>query len=180
MTPPAWTPAYIGLGSNLQDPVQQLELGIAALRGLPQTRLVAVSGYYRNPPFGPVVQPDFINAAAGLLTQLPSGELLAMLKAIERRHGREPGVGPRWGPRVLDLDLLVHGAQQLSQPGLELPHPGIAERNFVLFPLLEIAPGLIVPGLGPVGGLASRVDARGLQRLDGADHPAHLPTRPDT
>lgn len=167
MSPPAWMPAYVGLGSNLQDPVAQLDRALPALGGLPRTRLVVVSAYYRNPPFGPVPQPDFVNAVAGLLTQLPPGELLGLLKAIERRHGREPGSGPRWGPRVLDLDLLAQGSQRLSQPALELPHPGIAERNFVLFPLLEIAPGLVVPGLGPVRELARRVASQGLQRLGG-------------
>jgi len=165
MTAPAWIPAYVGMGSNLQDPPRQLDRAAAALGRLPATRLVALSGQYLNPPFGPVAQPDFLNAVAGLLTRLPPRELLAALKDIERAHGREPSRVPRWGPRVLDLDLLAYGGLRLAQPDLVLPHPGIGERNFVLLPLAEIAPGLIVPGLGQVSTLAARADGTGMQRL---------------
>lgn len=158
-----WVPAYIGLGSNLDEPVQQLHRAVSALRQLPQTRLLAVSGYFRNPPMGVVDQPWFVNAAAGLLTQLPAPALLGELKAIERRHGRVSAAGQRWGPRVLDLDLLAYGSVQLHEGALVLPHPGIHERNFVLFPLLEIAPGLMLPGLGPLGTLCARLDRTTLE-----------------
>ncbi len=161
-----WTPVYVGMGSNLGDPPRQLDQAALALAGLPGTRLVAVSGYFRNPPFGPVAQPDFVNAAAGLLTRLPPRELLAALKGIEQDQGREPSPASRWGPRTLDLDLLIYGDLRLAEAGLTLPHPGIAGRNFVLLPLAELAPGLNVPGLGLVRELAARVDTGSMQRLD--------------
>lgn len=160
---PTWTPAYVGLGSNLDDPPAQLRRGLAAMRKLPATQLVAVSNFYCNPPLGIQEQPYFVNAAAGLLTRLGARELLSALKAIEQAQGRRPDPGGRWGPRVLDLDLLVYGDVRQSEDGLALPHPGIAERNFVLFPLLEIAPGLAVPGLGRVTDLAVRLDRAGLE-----------------
>lgn len=162
----AWTPAYVALGSNLDDPPEQLRRACAALSAVPATRLVAVSRFYRNPPMGEPDQPDFVNAVAGILTQLPPRGLLAALKDIERAHGRTRGPGSRWGPRVIDLDLLVHGRARINEDGLDLPHPGIADRNFVLFPLLEIAPGLDVPGRGSVGDLAARLDRSGLERVD--------------
>lgn len=162
----AWIPAYVGLGSNVGDPPAQLRGACRELAGLPATRLVAVSSFYRNPPLGDVPQPHFVNAVAGMLTRLPPRELLGHLAAIERAHGRDRAEGVRWGPRVLDLDLLVHGRARVREEGLELPHPGIALRNFVLFPLLEIAPGLDVPGLGPVADMARRVGRDGLVELD--------------
>lgn len=165
MPEPVWIPAYVGMGSNLDDPVRQLDRAAASLAALDATRLVAVSAYFRNPPFGPVRQPDFVNAAAALLTRLGPAELLSALKRIEHAQGREPSPALRWGPRVLDLDLLVHGRLQLDLPGLVLPHPGIARRNFVLLPLAEIAPGLDVPGLGRISDLLGRVDGTGMERL---------------
>lgn len=161
----AWAPAYVALGSNLDDPPAQLGRALEALARLPATHLVAASSYYRNPPMGDVAQPDFVNAVAGLLTTLGPRALLELLQGIERAHGRDRAKSVRWGPRVLDLDLLVHGRARLREDGLELPHPGIGERNFVLFPLLEIAPGLDVPGLGPVEALARRVGPGGLVKL---------------
>jgi 2-amino-4-hydroxy-6-hydroxymethyldihydropteridine diphosphokinase len=161
----AWVPAYVALGSNLDDPPGQLARACNALARLPATRLVAVSSFYGNPPMGEVLQPDFVNAVAGLLTQLAPRALLEALQSIERSHGRDRAKSVRWGPRVLDLDLLVHGHARLCEDGLVLPHPGIGERNFVLFPLLEVAPGLDVPGLGPVEALARRVGPGGLAKL---------------
>jgi 2-amino-4-hydroxy-6-hydroxymethyldihydropteridine diphosphokinase len=160
-----WVPAYVGLGSNLADPPRQLRLALEALGRLPRTRLVAVSDFFRNPPMGVLDQPDFVNAAAAVLTRLSARDLLAALKEIERAQGRERGPGSRWGPRELDLDLLVYGSTRLDEVGLVIPHPGIAERNFVLFPLLEIAPGLTIPGVGRVAELAARLDCSGLERL---------------
>jgi 2-amino-4-hydroxy-6-hydroxymethyldihydropteridine diphosphokinase len=160
-----WIPAYVGLGSNLDDPPAQLRRACAALASLPTTVLVAVSGFYRNPPMGVTDQPDFVNGAAGLLTQLPPRELLAALKRIERAQGRDQSASPHWGPRTIDLDLLVYGEELINEKGFVLPHPGIAERNFVLFPLLEIAPGLTIPGCGQVRDLATRLDENGLTRL---------------
>jgi 2-amino-4-hydroxy-6-hydroxymethyldihydropteridine diphosphokinase len=137
---------------------------MAALAGLPDTRLVLRSSLYRTRPFGPVEQPDFVNAVAGLLTRLEPGGLLAQLQALEAQLGRERPV-VRWGPRRIDLDLLVHGGARIAEPGLEVPHPGIPERAFVLVPLAEIAPDLVVPGRGRVRDLLARVDSADLERL---------------
>ena len=145
----AWRPAYVGLGSNLGGPAGQLEAAIDRLGDAPKTRLVARSHLYRSAPFGGVEQPDFVNAAAAVLTRLTARELLGELQAIERAHGRERD-GVRWGPRVLDLDLLVFGNDSIDEAGLTVPHPGIAERNFVLLPLRDLAPELWIPGLGRV------------------------------
>jgi 2-amino-4-hydroxy-6-hydroxymethyldihydropteridine diphosphokinase len=153
------------LGSNLDDPPAQLRSARTALAGLPATQLVAVSNFYRNPPMGVPDQPDFVNAVAGLLTQLTPQTLLAQLKAIEQAHGRKRTAADRWGPRPLDLDLLIYGTACIDEQGLSLPHPGIAERNFVLFPLLEIAPGLNIPGCGQVKDLAARLDRSRLVRV---------------
>jgi 2-amino-4-hydroxy-6-hydroxymethyldihydropteridine diphosphokinase len=161
---PRWVPAYVALGSNLDDPRSQVERAAAALAGLPDTRLVLRSSLYRTRPFGPVDQPDFVNAVAGVLTQLDPAALLTQLKALEARMGRERPV-VRWGPRRIDLDLLVHGEARVAAPGLEVPHPGIAERAFVLVPLAEIAPDLAVPGRGRVRDLLARVDSADLERL---------------
>jgi 2-amino-4-hydroxy-6-hydroxymethyldihydropteridine diphosphokinase len=157
-------PAYVALGSNLDDPRAQVERALTALEQLPQTRCVLRSSLYRSRPFGPVAQPDFVNAVAGLLTALEPATLLASLQALETSLGRERPV-VRWGPRRIDLDLLVHGSARIAQPGLELPHPGIAERAFVLAPLAEIAPDLDVPGVGRVSELLARLDSSELERL---------------
>lgn len=157
-------PAYVALGSNLDDPRAQVEAAFAALGGLADTRCVLRSPLYRTRPFGPVPQPDFVNAVAGLLTLLGPAALLAGLKAIEARLGRERPA-QRWGPRRIDLDLLVHGGSSVSAPGLEVPHPGIAERAFVLVPLADIAPDLEVPGVGRVSALLAHVDRAGVERM---------------
>jgi len=159
-----WVPAYVALGSNLDDPRAQVERAITALGDLPDTRCVLRSSLYGSRPFGPVEQPDFVNAVAGLLTLLDPADLLGHLKALEAQLGRERPV-VRWGPRRIDLDLLVHGDACVSQPDLEVPHPGIAERAFVLVPLAEIAPDLVVPGAGCVRDLLGRVDSSDLERL---------------
>jgi len=145
-----WRPAYIGLGSNLDGPGKQIETCFELLDGFRDTRLISHSSLYRSAPFGGIEQPDFVNAVAALLTRLPALELLAEMQAIERKRGRERG-GVRWGPRVLDLDLLVYSNEIIDEPELTVPHPGIAERNFVLLPLRELAPELAIPGLGHVG-----------------------------
>ncbi len=159
-----WQPAYIGLGSNLEDPRAQILRACAALERLPATRMVGRSPLYRSKPFGPVQQPDFINAVAGVLTQLDAPGLLGELLALERSLGR-PAERERWGPRIIDLDLLIHGRERREEPGLTLPHPGIVERNFVLYPLCDLAPELEVPGLGRVAELKGRLAPLGLERL---------------
>lgn len=159
-----WIPAYVALGSNLDDPSAQVLRAFDALAGLPGSRLVAKSSLYRSPPLGPVAQPDFVNAVAGLLTTLSPADLLAELKRLEERLGRAQPV-VRWGPRRIDLDLLVHGIHRVTEPGLTVPHPGLAERAFVLGPLAEIAPDLDVPDMGRVRALAARLTSSALQRI---------------
>ena len=144
-----WYPAYVGLGSNLQGPAGQLESAFELLAGITDTRLVGKSSLYRSAPFGGVEQPDFVNAVAALMTRLSAAELLFELQRIENERGRERG-DVQWGPRVLDLDLLVYSNQTISEHDLIVPHPGIGERNFVLLPLGEVAPGLNIPGLGQI------------------------------
>ncbi len=158
MPGPPWMPAYVGLGSNLDEPAEQIHAALAALAGLPASRLVSHSTLMRTPPLGPVAQPDFINAVAGLVTQLAPLELLDALLDIEQRQGRDRSAGLRWGPRRIDLDLLVHGTGILNTDRLVVPHPGIASRNFVLLPLRELAPDLWIPGLGRVRQLAALLD----------------------
>jgi 2-amino-4-hydroxy-6-hydroxymethyldihydropteridine diphosphokinase len=159
-----WQPAYVGLGSNLSEPAQQVRAALAGLGGLPQTLCVAVSRLYGSHPMGPLPQPDFVNAVAGLVTQLPALELLRQLRKLEGEAGR-PAVHEHWGPRVIDLDLLVFGREQCTSAELVLPHPGVVERNFVLYPLADIAPDLEVPGIGRVRELLSRVCADGVWPL---------------
>ena len=160
----AWRPAYVALGSNLADPIRQVQAAFAALAGLPDSKLIARSGLWRSQPMGPQDQPDFVNAAAGLLTTVEPRALLASLQAIERRLGKTaPAV--RWGPRVIDLDLLVFGDLRIAEEGLTLPHPGLHQRNFVLYPLAEIAAELEVPGLARVRRLCEGVPAAGIERL---------------
>jgi 2-amino-4-hydroxy-6-hydroxymethyldihydropteridine diphosphokinase len=163
-TRPRWLPAYVGVGSNLDDPARQVALALTGLDRLPGTRRVAVSPLYRTRPFGDVVQPAFVNAVAGLLTQRMPEELLADLRALEIELGRAPP-RERWGPRVIDLDLLVVGREIRRTDSLTLPHAGIAERDFVLYPLADVAPDLEVPGLGSVRELRARVANRGLETL---------------
>lgn len=159
-----WQPAYIGLGSNLMDPALQVRKAVQCLGALPQTRLVTVSRLFGSRPLGLVTQPDFVNAVAGVLTRLTAVALLQELRDLEAQAGR-PAVHEHWGPRVIDLDLLVFGREQCSSPDLLLPHPGVVERNFVLYPLADIAPDLQVPGQGRVRELLTRVSADGVWPL---------------
>lgn len=158
---PLWTPAYVAIGSNLDDPVAQVRAAFQHLAALEGTRLIAASRLYRSVPLGPQDQPEFINAAAGALTRSSPHEFLAQLKQIERAMGRDTPV-VRWGPRRIDLDLLMYGNQQIAEADLTLPHPGVPARNFVLYPLRDIAPEIIVPGHGTVAILAERVGDAGL------------------
>jgi len=159
-----WRPAYVGVGSNLADPRAQVLKACERLAELPGTRLELRSPLYKSRPFGPVAQPDFVNGVVGLLTELEPLALLAALGSLETALGRPPS-HERWGPRVIDLDLLSYAHERRSGPELTLPHPGIPERNFVLYPLADIAPDLDLPGLGRVAELAGRVSAEGLSRL---------------
>jgi 2-amino-4-hydroxy-6-hydroxymethyldihydropteridine diphosphokinase len=160
----SWQPAYIGVGSNLADPRAQVQRAFARLGELPRSRLVLTSRLYASRPLGPIAQPGFVNAAVGILTQLTSGALLSELRTIEAAMGR-PAERVRWGPRVIDLDLLSYARERRADASLTLPHPGIVERNFVLYPLKEIAPDLDLPGLGRVAELAGKVSPEGLELL---------------
>jgi len=156
--------AYIGIGSNLDDPERQVRAAIDALMRLPRTTFGRASRLYRTAPWGRTDQPAFVNAAAALSTELPPRELLDALLAIERKHGRQRA-GERWGPRVIDLDILVYGDARIDEPGLHVPHPHIGERAFVLLPLADLDPELEIPGLGPVRALLERVDRAGCSVL---------------
>lgn len=162
-----WRPAYVGIGSNLDDPESRVRRAFAALQQLPYSGYARCSPLYRSAPMGPSDQPDFVNAVAAVLTKLEARDLLRELQAIEEAQGRQRSA-PHWGPRVLDLDLLVMGGLVIEEPGLTLPHPGIAERNFVLFPLADLAAGLLVPGRGSVQKLAADIRATGprIERMD--------------
>jgi 2-amino-4-hydroxy-6-hydroxymethyldihydropteridine diphosphokinase len=160
-----WQPAYVGLGSNLGDSRSVLRRAIEAIGSFPDTRIVLTSPHYRTVPFGPVEQGAFINAVAGVVTRRSPLEFLQALRSLERQLGRAE-TRVRWGPREIDLDLLVHGQETLATPELTLPHVGIPERDFVLYPLRDIAPQLHLPGMGRVAELASRVTDRGIERLD--------------
>ncbi|MEJ0006130.1 MAG: 2-amino-4-hydroxy-6-hydroxymethyldihydropteridine diphosphokinase [Steroidobacteraceae bacterium] len=159
-----WQPAYIGLGSNLLEPATQVRQALLGLAALPRTLSIAVSRLYGSRPMGPVTQADFVNAAAGVLTQLTALELLQELRRMEAQAGR-PAVHEHWGPRIIDLDVLVFGRERQASAELTLPHPGVVERNFVLYPLADIAPDLDVPGHGPVRELLSRVSPDGVWPL---------------
>jgi 2-amino-4-hydroxy-6-hydroxymethyldihydropteridine diphosphokinase len=164
---PAAPIAYVGLGANLGDSRRQVERAIIALRRLPRTRLETVSALYRTAPVGPQDQPDYVNAVAALRTSMTPIALLLALQSIEQRLGRVRD-GRRWGPRMLDLDLLLYGRLSLDTPMLSLPHPRMHQRGFVLVPLADIAPAdLPVPGRGRLADLLATVDRRGIQRLPG-------------
>jgi 2-amino-4-hydroxy-6-hydroxymethyldihydropteridine diphosphokinase len=143
-----WRPAYVAIGSNLNHPQERVLEAFERLAALPSTCLVLRSRLYKTRPMGPQDQPYFVNAAAGLLTQLEARELLAAMLHIESDMGRNRQ--ERWGPRVIDLDLVWMPGEPIDEPGLSVPHPGVSTRNFVLYPLADIAPTLAIPGHGTV------------------------------
>ena len=149
--------AYVGLGSNLGEPERQIEQALELLAAEEGIELRAVSTLRWTDPVGYEDQPRFLNGAAEVETSLGARELLQRLLAIERRLGRERGERPRFGPRTIDLDLLVYGDSLVDEPGLTVPHPRLAERRFALEPLAEMAPELEVPGAGPVQALLAGV-----------------------
>jgi 2-amino-4-hydroxy-6-hydroxymethyldihydropteridine diphosphokinase len=156
------TRAYIALGANLGDPPAQLQAALRSLRSAPALEVIAVSQFYRTPPLGPPGQPDYCNAVCVVDTTMEPEALLDLLQDIENAAGRTRA-GERWGARVLDLDLL-HVEGRVSQtPRLTLPHPELHRRAFVLVPLAEIAPDLLIPGLGRVRDLVAAVDRSGLK-----------------
>jgi 2-amino-4-hydroxy-6-hydroxymethyldihydropteridine diphosphokinase len=147
------TRAYVGLGANLGEREQTLRRAIDLLAAEPEIEVVAVSSFRETEPVGYLDQPAFLNGACAVQTELGPRELLERLLAVERELGRERGAGPRWGPRTIDLDLLLYGDATVDEPGLTVPHPRLTERSFVLEPLLELDSGLHLP------------DGRGLRSL---------------
>jgi 2-amino-4-hydroxy-6-hydroxymethyldihydropteridine diphosphokinase len=156
--------AFVGLGANLENPLQQVRQAISELDAIEHTRVLVASSLYRSAPVGYADQPDFINAVAKVQTRLSPHELLDALHAIENRHGRRRSV--RNAPRTLDLDLLLYGTLVVDEDGLTLPHPRMHERAFVLLPLAEIAPEALLPGHAPVSQLLAQVDRSGVEKLD--------------
>ncbi|TDQ20952.1 2-amino-4-hydroxy-6-hydroxymethyldihydropteridine diphosphokinase [Raoultella sp. BIGb0149] len=138
------TLAFIALGSNLAAPLEQVNAAVAALAELPNSRIVAVSSFYRTPPLGPQDQPDYLNAAVALETGLTAEELLDNTQRIELQQGRERKA-ERWGPRTLDLDIMLFGEQVIDSERLTVPHYDMKNRGFMLWPLFEIAPELHFP-----------------------------------
>ena len=161
---PLWRPAYVGIGSNLDSPRERVLEAIERMTVLDATRIELRSHLYLTRPMGPQDQPNFVNAAVGLLTQLEPKDLLSGLLGIERSMGRERV--ERWGPRIIDLDLLWMVDSSIDEPGLTLPHPGVSRRNFVLYPLADIAPTIKIPGLGQVLDLKRDAGSEGISLLE--------------
>jgi 2-amino-4-hydroxy-6-hydroxymethyldihydropteridine diphosphokinase len=157
------TLAYVGLGSNLQDPRRQVERAFEELEALPHTRLVKRSSLYRSAPIGHADQPEFVNAVAQLETALPAERLLMELQEIEKRHERERSFAN--APRTLDLDLLVYGNVRTATERLTLPHPRMHERAFVLKPLYEVAPHASIPGVGSVKDCLQKTQNQEAERI---------------
>jgi 2-amino-4-hydroxy-6-hydroxymethyldihydropteridine diphosphokinase len=147
------TRSFVGLGANLEDPRAQIARALELLAAEDGIELVAVSSLRETDPVGFEDQPRFLNGAVKLRTSLSARELLERLLAIERCLGRVRGEGPRFGPRTIDLDLLLYGDEQIDEPGLQIPHPRLHERRFALEPLAELDPALELPGRGPVQAL---------------------------
>lgn len=157
--------AYIALGSNLDQPVEQIKSARHAIASLAGVQELAFSSLYQSLPMGPQNQPDYVNAVMSVATDLLPMELLHCLQTIENDHGRIRK-GERWGARTLDLDILLYGDQKIDLPDLIIPHMGLTERSFVLYPLLEIAPEIVVPGKGSITELVAKCPRCGLRRMD--------------
>ena len=161
----SYVDAYIGLGSNLSDPRTQVTQAIQELDEIEQTKLVTPSSLYRSKPMGPSDQPDFINAVAKITTKLSAQALLLALQKIEQAHQRKRK-SERWGPRTLDLDIILFGEQQIDTKSLKIPHYGLAEREFVLIPLQELQADLIIPGKGALTDLIKQLPSYNLERIE--------------
>ena len=156
--------AYIGIGSNLDDPVAQVKEAIEELDMLPDTILAERSSLYTSKPMGPQDQPDYVNAVVGLDTLLSPEDLFARMVKIEGLAGRMRDA-EQWGPRVLDLDLLLYGKNKIHTAELTVPHPGLHERDFVIIPLAEIAGNLNIPGHGLLSTLINQVENHSLKKV---------------
>lgn len=168
------TDAFIGLGSNLENPTGQLARAVAALAALPHSELVAQSPFYASRPVGPQDQPDFVNGAVWLRTTLAPHDLLDHLQAIEQDHGRERI--QHWGPRTLDLDLLVFGHQTLDDARLTVPHKELANRDFALQPLLDLHPELTLPDGRAIADLRNLCPDNQLRKLPPVARDPFTPT----
>lgn len=155
---------YIGIGANLDDPVRQVERSLTALEQLADVELGKTSSLYLSDPMGPANQPRYVNAVAELRTVLPALALLDSLQQIELNQNRERSI--RWGARTLDLDILLYGSHVIRSVRLTVPHPGIAERSFVLMPLVEIAPDIVIPGAGSAAVLLQAVPGPGIEKYE--------------
>ncbi len=142
---------YLGLGGNLDEPLPRVRRVLTELNGLPDTRLTGQSPFYRSRAVGPGDQPDYINAVARLETSLEPLVLLDLLQGLEQRHGRRRE--RRWGPRTLDLDILLWADRRIDHPRLQVPHPEMTRRNFVLYPLADLDPDLTLPNGVSLGSL---------------------------
>jgi 2-amino-4-hydroxy-6-hydroxymethyldihydropteridine diphosphokinase len=158
------TDVYIGLGSNLNQPLKQITTALMQIDEIDQTVLQNISSMYLSRPMGPKDQPPYINAVARIATRLSPHQLLAHLNRIENEHGRSRE-GEHWGPRTLDLDILVYGNLSIKDQSLSIPHPGIKRREFVLYPLHEVNKNLMIPNLGLISRIKSRRYVNGLRRL---------------
>lgn len=156
--------AFIGLGSNLDNPQGQVEQALEELAQLPDTRLTGTSPLYQSTAVGPGDQPDYINAVARIMTSLEPLTLLDQLQALEQAHQRVRL--ERWGPRTLDLDLLLYDGQVINHPRLQVPHPYLTQRNFVLYPLAAIEPQLVLPCGTRLAALLAQTSADGLQVIN--------------
>ncbi|OUR63976.1 2-amino-4-hydroxy-6-hydroxymethyldihydropteridine diphosphokinase [Methylophaga sp. 42_25_T18] len=155
---------FIGLGSNLESPLEQIKTAVNDMQLMLETEFIACSSLYKSPPMGPQDQPDYINAVIELDTELAPHLLLDQLQQIEQQHGR---IRKRhWGERTLDLDLLVYGDVIIHDERLTVPHPGIATRAFVLYPLAELDEQLVIPGCGKVKQLVKLCPRDGLQQVE--------------
>jgi len=159
--------AYIGIGSNLDNPLQHAISAIRDIAALTDTRLTAYSRWYQSAPSGPAGQPDYINGVAAISTGLTPLELLSALRKIEDRHGRVRG--ERWGARTLDLDILLYGNISIASSSLQIPHPRLAERNFVLYPLADLTPDLVLPNGKTLAELLANVPSDGIVPLSPGD-----------
>ena len=157
--------AWLGLGSNLQQPVTRLRDALARLATADGVKILKTSSLYRTPPWGDENQDDFINAVALIETSLDAISLLRVLQSIENAMGRQRS-GRRWGPRLIDIDLLLYGDQRYQSEQLELPHPRMHERAFVLKPLFELDETVRIPGQGAARELLKKLDCNGIFRLD--------------
>ena len=155
---------YLGLGANLNAPRKQIHAAVAALKALEDVEFVCVSHDYASKPMGPQDQPDYVNAVACVKTALMPEQLLDLTQAIELEHGRVRKE-QRWGPRTLDIDILLFGNDVINTPRLTVPHYGLTEREFVVYPLLEIAPTLVLPNNQSLADITKTLPLNDLQQL---------------